>query len=136
MGKQPHSNKANKRVYRYFSAELKQKIISDLDKGLTTVAEICREYEVSRSSVGKWKIKYSVHYERQTRQIVESMSDTHKIQQLKDRVRELEHLVGMKQIQLEFYIKMIELAEEDYGIDIKKKGRTKPSSGFGKTGKK
>lgn len=127
---------SHKRSYRYFSVELKQKLVSDIDNNLITVAEISREYEVSRSAVTKWRAKYSVHYQHQTRQIVEAMSDTRKIQMLKARIKELEHCVGVKQIQLEFYEKMIELAEEDYGIEIKKKENTGLSSGIGKTGQK
>jgi transposase len=37
---------------------------------------------------------------------------------------------------LEFKDKMIELAEEHYGVDIKKKFGTTQSSGTGTTGKK
>jgi hypothetical protein len=45
-------------------------------------------------------------------------------------------MVGQKQIQVEFYEKMIELTEKDLGIDIKKKGGSAPSIGSGKTGKR
>jgi hypothetical protein len=61
------------------------------------------------------------------------MSDTKKIQELKAKIKELEQVVGQKQIQLEFKEKMIELAEQMYNIDIKKKLGTKPSSGSGST---
>ena len=67
--------------------------------------------------------------------VVESLSDTRKIAALKERVKELERIVGQKQIQVDFFDKMIELAEEEYGIDIKKKCSTPPSAGTGSTGK-
>jgi hypothetical protein len=35
-------------------------------------------------------------------------------------------MVGQKQIEIEFQNKMIELAEQEYNIDIKKKLKTKP----------
>ena len=63
------------------------------------------------------------------------MSDTKKIKHLKDKIKELEQLIGQKQIQLEFKDKMIELAEKQYGIDIKKKPSSMPSGGSGKSGK-
>ena len=47
----------------------------------------------------------------------------------------LEQMLGQKQILIEFQQKMIELAEEEYGIDIKKKLETEPSSISEKTGK-
>ena len=52
---------------------------------------------------------------------MEKQSDTRKIEQLMKRIAELEQTVGQKQIALEFYEKMIELAEQKYGIDIKKR---------------
>ncbi|MBK8149756.1 MAG: hypothetical protein IPK58_16510 [Acidobacteria bacterium] len=54
---------------------------------------------------------------------------------MKEKVKELERAVGQKQIQIDFFDKMIELAEEEYRIDIKKKCSTKSSGGSGRTGK-
>jgi len=68
---------------------------------------------------------------KSVRQVVEAESDTRKILQLKERVKELERIIGQKQILIDFQGKMIELAEDEYGVDIKKKYGTKPSSGFG-----
>ena len=48
------------------------------------------------------------------------MSDTRALRELKERVAELERLVGQKQIEIDFYQKMIDLAQEHYGIEIKK----------------
>jgi len=63
---------------------------------------------------------------KQERQIVESKSDTLKIKQLQARVKELEQIIGQKQILIDFKEKMIELAEEQYGISIKKNMVQKP----------
>ncbi len=53
--------------------------------------------------------------------IVESESDTRKLQAMQERIAELERSLGQKQIQLDFMDKMIELAEQKYKIEIKKK---------------
>ncbi|TBH70176.1 hypothetical protein EWU22_13130, partial [Aquirufa nivalisilvae] len=45
---------------------------------------------------------------------------------LKKKVAELERIVGQKQILLDFKDKMIDLAEQAYGVDIKKKFDSKP----------
>jgi hypothetical protein len=68
------------------------------------------------------------------RQIVERKSDTRKIAELKDRIKELEQIVGQKQLKIDFQEKMIEIAEEMYQIQIKKKLNSKQSSGSGVTG--
>lgn len=58
------------------------------------------------------------------------MSDSSKIDALQARIRELERIIGQKQIELEFKDKMIDLAEEQYQVDIKKKLGSKLSDGL------
>ena len=72
---------------------------------------------------------------KQVKQVVEAKSDTQKIRALEERIKELERIVGQKQLLLEFKDKMIEIAESDYGVDIKKKVGSKLLSGTTSTGK-
>jgi transposase-like protein len=118
------------RIPRYFSESFRQVKVKEIERNLTTVAAVCRDYEVSRSAVYKWIYKYSLNRKRQIRQIIEPMSDTQKIKELQAKIKELERLVGQKQIQLEFKDKMIEIAEEMYHVDIKKKLGSKLSGGL------
>ena len=124
-------SKSRTRQKRYFSESFKKKKVREIERNITTVSEVSKEYEVSGTAVYKWLYKYSVHYQKQIRQVIEPMSDTRKIKELKEKVKELEQLVGQKQIQLEFNDKMIEIAEQLYGIDIKKKLGSKLSGGSG-----
>lgn len=132
---------ANKKQYklsvaerqrRTFSAEFKQKKAREIEQKITRVSEVCKEYEVSETTVRKWLQKYST-YSKSVRTIVESESDTKKLLEYKAKIAELERMVGQKQILLDFKDKMIDLAEEQYGVDIKKKFGTSPSYGIGKT---
>jgi transposase len=100
---------------------------------LVSISELCQEYELSRTSVYNWLYKYSKMIKKGERQIVERKSDTRKIQELRERIKELERVVGQKQLQIEFQQKMIELAEQTYDVDIKKKLSSKLSSGSGQT---
>ncbi len=122
-----------KRTLRYFSESFKKEKVREIERNLITVLQISKEYEVTTAAVYKWLYKYSAFRKKQIRQIIEPMSDSKKIEDLKAKIRELERVVGQKQIQLEFKEKMIELAEEMYRIDIKKKFGTAPSSGSGST---
>jgi DNA-binding ferritin-like protein (Dps family) len=97
------------------------------------MTELCKEYQISRTAIYKWLYKYSKMVKKGERQIVERKSDTRKIQELRDRIKELECVVGQKQLLIEFQQKMIELAEETYEVDIKKKLSSKLSSGTGQT---
>lgn len=123
------------RLTRYFSEDFKRQKVKELDRNLVTVSELCREYRVSRASVYRWIYQFSANRKRRERQIVERMSDTRKIKELRDRIRELERIVGQKQLLLEFREKQIEIAEEMYQVDIKKKLGSLPSAGIGNTGK-
>lgn len=66
---------------------------------------------------------------KQQRQVVEAKSDTKKIKALEDRIKELELIVGQKQLAIDFKEKMIEIAEQRYNVDIKKKLGSQLSSG-------
>lgn len=123
------------RQNRYFSEEFKKKRVKELENNLVRVSDICKTYEVSRSSVYKWIYKYSVMAKKQHKQVVEPKSDTKKIQLLEERIKELERAVGQKQMMLDFKDKMIEIAEDTYNINIKKKLAFKASSGSNTTNK-
>ena len=120
---------------RSFSEEFKRKKVRELERNITSVSDICKTYSVSRTSVYKWIYKYSVMAKKQVKQVVEAKSDTQKIQALQDRIKELERVVGQKQLLLEFKDKMIEIAEATYNVDIKKKVGSRLSSGTISTGK-
>ncbi len=128
-----HDNKPQ--YHRYFSDDFKRKKVRELERNITSIPDICRTYSVSRTSVYRWIYKYSVMAKKQVKQVVESKSDTQKIQALEARIKELERTVGQKQLLLEFKDKMIEIAEDTYGVDIKKKVGSKLSSGTTSTGK-
>lgn len=116
---------------RTFSENFKIKKVREIELGRSKVSEICREYEVSDVSVYKWLQNYGSMKNKKERIIVETDSDTQQLLALKKKVAELERIVGQKQVLLDFKDKMIDLAEEIYGVDIKKKFSTKPSNTSG-----
>lgn len=109
------------RIARYFSEDFKRKKVQEVDNNLTSVIEVSRTYQVSRTAVYAWLYKYSLLYKKGLKQVVEAKSDTHRIKQLQQQIKHLEQPVGQKQLKIEFLDKMIELTEQQYKIDIKKK---------------
>lgn len=109
------------RINRNFSEVLKRKLVSELDRNLVTVPELCREHQVSRTSVYRWIYLYSGMRRKGLKQIVEAKSDSRKLLQLREEIKELQRVIGEKQVKLDFQDKMIALAEAEYGVDIKKK---------------
>ncbi len=123
------------RQNRYFSEDFKRRKVSEIDRNLVSVLDVCREYQVSNPAVYKWIYKYSTMRKKGVRQVIESNSDSKKLQEFRDQISELERIIGEKQVKLDFQDKMIELAEQEYKVDIKKKFSGKRSSGTGLTEK-
>ncbi len=121
------------RQNRYFSETFRRKKVREIERNLTTVAEVCREYQVSGTSVRKWLYKYSTMRKKGVKQVIEAKSDTLKIQQLKQQIKEMERIIGQKQLLIDFQQKVIELTEKEYHVDIKKKFGDKPFYGTGTT---
>ena len=120
---------------KYFSTDFKKKRVRELENNLISISDICKTYNVSRTSVYRWIYKYSSMAKKQVKQVIETKSDTKKIQLLEERIKELERALGQKQMMIDIKDKMIEIAEETYDIDIKKKLVSKASSGSSTTGK-
>jgi len=126
---------SSERSRRHFSDSFKIQKVREIETGQTKVREICSQYEVSSTAVYFWIEKFGIMKEKKERFIIESQSDTRQLIELKKRLSELERIIGQKQIQIDFQNKMIELAEDTYGVDIKKKFFTPPSSTSGNTEK-
>jgi len=126
------TNEERKR--RRFSESFKRKKVQEIESGQVKISEICRVYQIRKQSVYKWLQKYGSMQQKKERLIVETESDTLKVIELQRRVAELERIIGQKQIEIDFKDKMIDLAEEVYHVDIKKKFCTRPSSGSEITG--
>lgn len=122
------------RQRRHFSESFKISKVKEIESGVTRVTDIKKEYDVSYTSIYKWIRKYGMSKKnKQERLVVETQSDVIKLQELRKRLAELERIVGQKQLQIDFKEKMIELAEEYYGVDIKKKFIDSQLNSSGKT---
>lgn len=123
----------SERCSRSFSDSFKLQKVREIETGKSTVYDICKQYEVSRTSVYRWLDHFGLMKDKQERLIVETQSDTRELLALKKKVAELERIVGQKQILLDFKDKMIEIAEDMYGVDIKKKLSTQQQNTSGGT---
>ena len=123
------------RRQRKFSDNFKILKVREIETGQTKVSEICSQYQVASKNVYLWIDKFGSMKNKKERLVVETDSDTRQLIEFKKRVSELERIIGQKQILIDFQDKMIELAEETYGVDIKKKFFSTPSNISGKTEK-
>ena len=117
------------RQNRCFSEEFKKSKVRELVEKQVTVVQLSRVYGVTRAAVYKWLYKYSADHERKGTLVVQMESESYKTQRLQQRLAELERIVGQKQLEIDFLNRLIEIASEEIGYDVKKNFNLKLSSG-------
>lgn len=113
----------------HYSEDFKKEIVSLFEKGIYSVIQLERLYGVSNPTIYKWIYKYSTFNEKGVRVVEMKKSSSLKLKELTNKVKELEQIVGQKQIKIDFLEKMIEIAEDEFSIPIKKKFNTSQSTG-------
>ena len=105
---------------RRFSEEFKKARVKDYERGEVTVREISRNYHVSVVSVYKWLKKYSYFHRNKILVVEEKESSTYKMDEAQKRIKDLEQILGQKQIKIEYLEELIEIASKEMDIDLKK----------------
>ena len=124
------------RQRRTFSESFKKQKVKDFQSGRVRLCELVREYQLSYTTIYRWLRTFGNMKEPKERLVVETQSDTQELIRLKKQIAELERTIGQKQLQIDFKNKMIDLAEEMYKVDIKKKFGERLSATSGSTAKK
>ena len=124
------------RKHRRYSEDFKQRIVASFEKGEFSIPQLEKLYGIGNTSIYRWVYKYSRFNEKGCRIVEMENSNQHKLKELAKKVKELEQMVGQKQIAIEYLEKMIELAKTDLNIDIKKNYSLPPSVGSNATKKK
>ena len=109
------------KVRRTFSEPFKREKVKMLEDRQITVKQLSRIYEVSEAAIYKWVRKYSAVLGLAEKIVVEKESEGNKTLSLMKRVAELERVVGQKQLEIDYFKKLIDLIEEEIGEDMKKK---------------
>ncbi|MCB9314773.1 MAG: transposase [Lewinellaceae bacterium] len=118
---------------RRYTPGFKQQLVSEYESGRFSVPQLSRLYGIRCQNIYNWIYKYSIFNEKGYRVVEEKQSSGQKMQQLEQRIAQLEAALGRKQIELDFLEKLLEIAKEDLQIDIKKNYSNRPCGGLGKT---
>lgn len=121
---------------RVFSEEFIKARVKEYESGKFTVSEISRLFGIQKAVIYRWIYKYSAYNKKSVKVVEMKDSATKKLKELEVRLKELEQIVGQKQIKIDYLEKMIDLAKDEFDIDIKKNSDTPQSGGFGKTNTK
>lgn|SRR5687768_1125076 len=114
---------------RVFSETVRRKVVKDIETGKVSIASVCRELDVSKTSVYSWLNKYSRHLQTGKKLVLQMDSEAYKSKELEKRIKELEAALGRKQLEVDFLNRLIEQGKEELGVDLKKKSFTPPSDG-------
>jgi transposase-like protein len=121
---------------RKFTEDFKRKLVKEFEQGTMSVYQMSKLYSIATTQIYDWIYKFSIFNEKGSRIVEMKDSQTTKLKELEQRVKELEQNIGQKQIKIEFLEKMIDLAKQEFNIDIKKNFATPQSNGSKKTIKK
>jgi len=93
------------RIRRTFSSEYKAKVVLQLITGEKSLAEICRKYQLNQQMVSRWKTEF-LHN-------APSVFEHKKVySEEKQRIAELEQVLGRKTMELEIAKKAFDILEQ------------------------
>lgn len=124
------------RKQRKYSEEFKKNIVDSFEKGEFSILQLEKLYGIRNALIYNWVYKFSSFNEKGCRIVEMESSNQNKLKELVNKVKELEQIVGQKQIAIDYLEKMIELAKTDLNIDIKKNYSLPPLVGSDLTKKK
>jgi len=124
------------RKYRTYTEEFKKAIVKEFESGRFSVPQLEKLYSIQSAVIYRWVYKFSTFNEKGVRIVEMKKSSSLKLKELSQKVKDLERIVGQKQIKIDYLEKLIDIAGEEYDIDIKKKSNTSQSVGLEKTEKK
>jgi transposase-like protein len=124
------------RKHRSYSLEFKKSIVASFEKGEFSILQLEKLYNVRNATLYNWVYKFSKFNEKGCRIVEMKNSNQEKLKQLSAKVKELEQIVGQKQVAIEYLEKLIELAKSELDIDLKKNYDFPQSAGSNPTKKK
>ncbi len=120
---------------RQFSEQIRRQAVAEFRAGKYTAKELAGLYHCSEQTIYRWIHKYSPSDQPKINVIEMAKSADQKVKELQGKIAQLEQTIGQKQVKIDFLQKMIDLAEEEYSLDLKKNIIGNPSAGSESTGK-
>jgi transposase-like protein len=105
---------------RIFSESVRRTIVVDIESGKCSVSQASQELRVTRNTIYRWIHRYSRYLKNQMVFVVEDKSQAYRTKELEQKLKELEAALGRKQLEIDFLNKLIEIAEKESGVIIKK----------------
>lgn len=126
-------SKGKRKGTQPYDLELKVKIIEKYLEGDASFAMLSRRYKIHPGVISRWirVIKNGRAVIRKKISKFTGMAQHQTIEQLQEQIKQLNRQLEDERIKAELYKKMIEIAERDLGIPIKKKYGARRSTNKG-----
>jgi transposase len=124
------------RKHRKYSEDFKKGLVASYEKGEFSILQLEKLYGISNVSIYNWVYKFSAFNEKGCRIVEMKDSNQTKLKELTNKIKQLEQMVGQKQMAIEYLEKMIELAKTELDIDLKKNYNLPQSNGLNPIKKK
>jgi len=124
------------KTFYYYSTAFRQKVISEIESGRLSIEQARRIYNIGGSStITKWIKKYGKNHLLGKRVRIEMEDEIDQIKKLQKEKIELESALAKAHLKILSLETIIESAEEDLGIDLKKSADKRQSIKQSKEGK-
>ena len=122
------------RAVRRYSIAFQQKVVSEIESGEISIGDARRLYNITgNDTVQNWLRKRGKNHLLQKVVRIEMKDEKDRIKELEKQVRELESALANEHLRNIVLESLVEIAREDYGIDLKKSpGQKRSDSGTGK----
>jgi len=113
----------NRSIQLRYSEAFKLKVVDEIEKGRYSEADVRKVYGINGgATVSRWLRKYGFNDDVGKVIRIEMKDERDKIKQLEKEKHELERALAKTQVKVLAYEALIDIAKEDYGIDLKKNG--------------
>lgn len=109
---------------RKFSTDFKKAVVNEFESGNFTVLQLSKLHKVDFQSIYNWIRKYSINTQPKTVIVEMKNSSSQKLKELEKQVKQLEQMLGQKQVKIEYLEKIIDLGSKHYKTDLKKSFNT------------
>ena len=115
--------------YRY-SLAFKQKVVSEIERGIITLEGARQLYDIGGSStIHEWIKKLGKNHLLNKVVRIEMKDERSKLKRLEKEKRELEKALAQSQLKILCLESLVECVEEHYNVDVKKTFGSKVSKG-------
>lgn len=113
-------------VYHYSEA-FKLQVVGELERDHRSFEEVRRKYGIGGgATLQKWVVRYGKSHLLSKVVRVEKPEERDRVRELEKKIRQLESALAQERVKTLAYESLMEVAQEQYGVDFKKNSGPKP----------